>query len=222
MLLGACPKGLISIDQVSEPAGLIWVNDQGGWRVMKRSLYRPIDWSRAWSILYSMLINRVDQDAQRLIARQALENWLARKISNRELGRTVKNRMVQELSSLEAKVSDQAREINRLVVNIVNLINILRGYGVEPGLLVSPPEALDKGDAMESQYLFPGMGWTWNLERQLRAGLAISDGDGQANPVAQLQDLLAKLVDLRDQQRTGMYSLRDMIGAVEQALRSMC
>jgi len=50
----ASPKGLIKADQVAEPAGLIWVNEDRGWKVVRKALYRPVDWSTAWTIIYSM------------------------------------------------------------------------------------------------------------------------------------------------------------------------
>ncbi|MBS3949746.1 MAG: hypothetical protein KGZ53_03665 [Peptococcaceae bacterium] len=100
------PSGLVQRHEVEENIGLMWYNpDTGALRTKKKAVYRKIEIS-ARMLLY-IIMSRLEGDRYPFHSTQAeyWRDWLANKLSNRELGWTVRGKVAGKLSQLESELS---------------------------------------------------------------------------------------------------------------------
>ena len=128
-----CPKGMIDRKEVPESVGLMYYDpEKKTITTKKKAIYRKIEYS-ADMLLY-IIYCRLDSDRYPFHeSREAyFREWVENKRSNKELGRAVRSKMVDELYRLERELEDvQAFREERQAFK--DVIEVARKHGIFPG-----------------------------------------------------------------------------------------
>jgi hypothetical protein len=99
------PTGMVQRQEVEENIGLIWYNSAtGSLTTKKKAVYRDIEIDAA--MLLYIIMNRLENDRIPFYSKKAeyWKDWLANKISNRELGWQVKSKLLDQICELKQEV----------------------------------------------------------------------------------------------------------------------
>lgn len=126
------PSGMVERHEIEEGIGLMWYNPKNGALTTKRkAIWKDIEIS-ADMLLY-IIMNRLESDRIPFYGSKAeyWKAWVENKISNRELGYQVKNKLAQEIQDMERKVrnTDELRADRKLLSELYNVMN---RHGVRP------------------------------------------------------------------------------------------
>lgn len=128
-----CPKGMIDRKEVPESVGLMYYDpEKKTITTKKKAIYRKIEYS-ADMLLY-IIYCRLDSDRYPFHEnREAyFREWVENKIDNKELGRAVRSKMVDELYRLERELEDvRAFKEQRDAFQEVN--RVAKKYGIWAG-----------------------------------------------------------------------------------------
>lgn len=128
-----CPKGMINRQEVPESVGLMYYDpEKKTITTKKKAIYRKIEYS-ADMLLY-IIYCRLDSDRYPFHeSREAyFKEWVKNKIDNKELGRVVRSKMVDELYRLERELED-VRAFREERQAFKDVIEVARKHGIFPG-----------------------------------------------------------------------------------------
>ena len=104
----ACPKGLIKVEEVADPAGLVYIGETGC-RFVKRAQVRPIEVSP--ELLYYLAICRLDSDRfSKERSTAALQDWLDEKENYGILDSRVKSKLSKMAAAILVETEKLRKE----------------------------------------------------------------------------------------------------------------
>lgn len=147
-----CPVGLIDKTELPEKVGLMYYNPGKGTLSIKRhAVYQDIEISK--EMLYYLLICRTSSDRYPFFSsqREQLEAWVQDKISRRELGNAVRNKMLYEIRDQEKQIENlkrelKSREYDSMIIGNIRKILVSHGININHwGIEKSLEDALKQG-----------------------------------------------------------------------------
>lgn len=125
----ACPSGLIKPEEVADPCGLVWVNEDGGWAVRKAALFRKIE--IPWEMLYYIVLSKLDDERHPFFSsrRAYFEAYVLDKHERRHLAYHVSEKWRAELEAMERTVEEATREAARAAVAL-EVMEVLKEFGI--------------------------------------------------------------------------------------------
>ena len=98
-----CPTGLINVDEIDPRCGLIYVNENGSHRVVRRAIYRDINIP---SDIYRYVIMwRLSNENPQKTRKDLIEEYINDKKDSHFIGNYFKSKLIAELNDVKNKLS---------------------------------------------------------------------------------------------------------------------
>lgn len=112
----ACPKGLISANEVDKEVGLVWYDEgyaTNNLYTVKKAPYRKIEISR--DMLYYILMSRIEEEKHPFFTnqREFIEAYVEDKIDRRTLGKFLSSKLINEVRTLEQEKTTLEQELKK-------------------------------------------------------------------------------------------------------------
>ncbi|WP_053431755.1 MmcB family DNA repair protein [Halalkalibacterium halodurans] len=131
----ACPKGLISPDEVPEDVGLIWFNPEtGALYTRKKSKFREIEMHA--DMLYYILMSRVQSDRHPFFSdeREEIEAFMQDKTHRRYLANVYENKLAKQAEQAIKEAEQKENEAEKVMENarrFERVVEIMKNNGIK-------------------------------------------------------------------------------------------